>query len=63
MNPTQWLLAITALILLLAAAFWIGYLIDLRVNPPSLCFDCRNRHHDHDIESGTCRRPDCRCKA
>lgn len=26
------------------------------------CFDCRRGHHDHDIESGTCRRPDCGCK-
>jgi hypothetical protein len=25
------------------------------------CFDCRRGHHDH-FESGTCRRPDCRCK-
>ncbi len=41
----------------------VGWLIDRHVNPPSYCFDCRRGHHDHDIESGTCRRTDCGCKA
>ena len=50
---------ITAVAIALGVVSW---LIDRHVNPPSYCFDCRRGHHDHDIESGTCRRPDCRCK-
>ncbi len=49
---------IAAILIVLQVA---GWLIDRHVNPASYCFDCRRGHHDHDIESGICRRPDCRC--